>query len=872
MLQELPTELLCAVLTQLEYDDLDTLLQIVSIEPIVRHHVLRRYRFHYQVSSLLRLFESFTPSERERQESEGDLANQLLQLICYSVEKQPKFEHRSKFTELLDIMQYLVVRRILSPELRPGLEKDYASLCLKIRHIYLHTPSIRVLHDPKYRRRSTKYPLAPFLPRDYTWVWRSQCASALEVLRSSTLDRKPRLIRDRDIRLRFAYFFGSLFKLTSLYLESNLDGTFEECVREALVSGDVESLFVMCKAASKPVEVFEMCMVVTHAGEQLWNYLDTMEDWLATDPTPEQRARLERSNNEATAGARDGQDQYTDASPPEWLMPERYRVHQDTKLRLQLMKNLYQMGWRWYDTGVITACIAIPIFREIFSLNDDAHGAAAVVISLVSSLVASFASGFVADGMGRKKFFYVAAIFHIVGSIIQLVGNRFGALIVGRILTGATVGMLSMSVPLYQSEIASPQNRGRIITLYQLGVTVGYCLSNWIAYGTVNMDGHDAWRIPTGLQIMPSGLLLLGLFFVPESPRWLIARDEYDEALYILSLLRSRGNKQDTETLMEFTSIVQDVTFDRTFTSKKFQALFERGIENYQKRTLLGAGIHTFTQFTGFNALLFYFPRILRATGMPEVDAVILGSAVAGLVNMAGTLPVFFFIDRWDRKRILTIGALVMAACMVAVAALMGAFSTQSTPPQIIVNPSSSFDDISVYMRSDAATYAIMVLLCLFVAVYALSWGPAGWIYPAEIYPQLIRANAMGVTTASSYLFNLIITIVAPLLFESIQWGTYLLFGCFCICIAWVVHRFYPETRGRSLEEVNLIFSGALIDQRPGAHHPETAAEALMQLQELRRREERMRARRAMAQSRQTSFAKRLTRVEDIEKQETTLH
>lgn len=150
------------------------------------------------------------------------------------------------------------------------------------------------------------------------------------------MDRKPRLIRDRDIRLRFAYFFGSLFKLTSLYLESNLDGTFEECVREALVSGDVESLFVMCKAASKPVEVFEMCMVVTHAGEQLWNYLDTMEDWLATDPTPEQRARLERSNNEATAGARDGQDQYTDASPPEWLMPERYRVHQDTKLRLQV--------------------------------------------------------------------------------------------------------------------------------------------------------------------------------------------------------------------------------------------------------------------------------------------------------------------------------------------------------------------------------------------------------------------------------------------------------------------------------------------------------------------------------------------------------
>ncbi|KAI9318115.1 general substrate transporter [Dichotomocladium elegans] len=486
-----------------------------------------------------------------------------------------------------------------------------------------------------------------------------------------------------------------------------------------------------------------------------------------------------------------------------------------------------------YDTGALTACLAMPEYRRIFSLDSDAYGTAAVIASSSASFLASLVSGFVADGVGRKKFFYIASFFHIIGVIVQLTNTDFAALVIGRIITGSTVGMMSMSVPLYQSEVASSQNRGRIITLYQLGVTTGVCVASWIAYGTTLISGSLSWRIPVGIQIVPGALLLLGLSFIPESPRWLIARGRYEEALEILAAIRSHGDRENLEVMMEYHIIVQDVSFDRAYSSKKSFAIFRRGIDNYLKRTVLGAGIHIFTQLTGVNAILFYLPRILKSAGLSEIHAALIGGGVAGIVNMLGTIPVFFFVDRWPRRQILIIGACFMAAFMIIVASLMCKYSIMDRPAEIRLNPTSTVDGIGIDINNPRVTYTIITLLVVFIAVFALSWGPAGWIYPAEIYPQLIRANAMGVTTATSYFFNVIITLVAPLLFETIRWGTYLLFGIFCVLMAITVHTFYPETRGRSLEEVNLIFSGALIDERAGAHHPDTAAEAISTLQQI---------------------------------------
>ncbi|RCH77493.1 hypothetical protein CU098_001067, partial [Rhizopus stolonifer] len=304
MLHLLPNELLWTVFLDLEYQDLDSLVQIKPISSTVLHFIQQHYNFHYKIVSLLRLYEAITPSERHSKETRHEFANKILQLICKQVGQLPKFEHRNKFTELLDIVQQFVIQRILSDDLKAGLEHDYANLCLQVRSLYLHTPSIRVLHDPKYRRRSTKHPLAPFLPRDYTFVWRQHCAEPMQ---------------NRKKHMRFALFFGSLFEVTSLYLESNLDGSFEECAREALVTGNVEDLLIMCVAADRPLDVDGMCMMVTHAGEQLRHYLETMDNWVATDPTPQQEYRIQQQ--QLFEG---------DTSPPEWLIPDRYRVEKNT--------------------------------------------------------------------------------------------------------------------------------------------------------------------------------------------------------------------------------------------------------------------------------------------------------------------------------------------------------------------------------------------------------------------------------------------------------------------------------------------------------------------------------------------------------------
>jgi MFS family permease len=140
--------------------------------------------------------------------------------------------------------------------------------------------------------------------------------------------------------------------------------------------------------------------------------------------------------------------------------------------------------------------------------------------------------------------------------------------------------------------------------MYQIFVTFGFCVAFWTGYGTYHIEGERSWRISLGVQTIPGGLLLFGIYFIPESPRWLIYKDRTEEALRILASLRSRGNENDVDVRMEYTSIVQDVSFDKMAYKHRFLSLLTKGNDNNRKRTLLGVGIHTFTQLSGINAIL----------------------------------------------------------------------------------------------------------------------------------------------------------------------------------------------------------------------------------------------------------------------------
>ncbi|GAN02543.1 sugar transporter [Mucor ambiguus] len=489
-----------------------------------------------------------------------------------------------------------------------------------------------------------------------------------------------------------------------------------------------------------------------------------------------------------------------------------------------------------YDSGVVSSILVMPPFLEKYRLaTDSGAGYAIVPASLAASVVASFVSGFVADKLGRKKLFYVACIIHEIGCVVEIAGQFQASFFAGRIITGLAIGIYSMLVPLYQSEIAKPSNRGRLITFYQIFVTLGFCVAFWLGYGMYRIDSDVGWRLPVGLQLLAGFIMLCGLYFIPESPRWLIYKDRNAEALKILAQLRSYGNEHDVDVQMEFTGIVQDVSFDKMAYRQRFMSLLRKGNDNNRKRTLLGIGIHLFSQLSGINALLFYLPHILESAGIKEANSALLGNGVGGAVNFVATLFVLFYIDKWGRRRILVCGALAMSVCMICITIVSAVYNQQLVDKVHVYGVTNSTSTVS----DTAVSYAILALLCVFIAFFALSWGPIGWIYPAEIYPQMIRANAMGVTTSFSYLFNLFISLISPIMFREIRWGTYLFFAMMSLIMASVVQKYYPETRGRSLEEIQLIFSGALIDQRPDAHHPATAAEALLHLEQIQHKDKR---------------------------------
>ncbi|KAI9355801.1 hypothetical protein BD770DRAFT_390764 [Pilaira anomala] len=490
-----------------------------------------------------------------------------------------------------------------------------------------------------------------------------------------------------------------------------------------------------------------------------------------------------------------------------------------------------------YDSGVIITIMDMPSFQEVYSLKTGTPAYTAVLpVSLAASSVASFMAGLVADILGRKRLFWVAAILHFIGCITELADQNYASFFTGRILNGFSEGVFSMLIPLYQSEIAKPNNRGRLITLYQIFVTLGFCISFWLSFGTFQIKSHQSWKIPLATQLIPSGIMLLGIYFIPESPRWLIYKERNAEALSILAYLRSRGNQQDAQVQMEFTGIVQDVSFDKMVYKQKFWSLLDKGNDNNRKRTLLGIGIHVFTQLSGINAILFYLPYILQSAGIYEIYSILLGNGAGGAVNFIATVLVLFYIDRWGRRKILIVGGLAMGSCMVAITIISAIFNQQ------LINNVPGYgseDRITEDEFTIESSFVVLALICVFIAFFAFSWGPIGWLYPAEIYPQMIRANAMGVTTSFSYLSNLLISVVSPIMFRDIVWGTYIFFAVMCFSMAIIVHLFYPETRGRSLEEIQLIFSGALIDQRPDAHHPATAAEALILLEQIQHQNKR---------------------------------
>lgn len=453
-----------------------------------------------------------------------------------------------------------------------------------------------------------------------------------------------------------------------------------------------------------------------------------------------------------------------------------------------------------YDTGVISGVLSMENFVGYMTDGQTAFTSlqSSTIVStlLAGCFVGALLSGPFSERIGRKRTILAGCIIFVVGAVVQTASIGYTMICVGRPFAGIGIGMLSMVVPLYQSELAPKSIRGRLISLQQFAITIGIMVSFWINYATnLHLSGTATWRVPLGIQCVPAIILGFGTMFLPFSPRWLLQQGREQEALHVLARLHGNGDRNHPYVIEEYHEICEQIALEKAIQIHSYAELLRGTI---RRRVFLGVLIQIFQQLTGINAIMYYAPLIFEASGISGSNAQLLATGVNGVVNVLATIPAILWVDRWGRRWTLISGAIVMGFAMLVAGIVLAVCAKTVYLP----NGDKSID----ISGNHPASYVAIVMIYLFVAGFAYSWGPCGWIYPAEIFPLRIRSKATSVTTAANWLFNFVVGEIVPIMLVRITYGTFIFFGACCAIMGVCVFFFFPETKGKSLEEMEFIF------------------------------------------------------------------
>jgi len=447
-----------------------------------------------------------------------------------------------------------------------------------------------------------------------------------------------------------------------------------------------------------------------------------------------------------------------------------------------------------YDTGQISAMQTFTDFVNRFAqLQPDGTRAwnsyiLALVVSLMSigSLIGALLGSYSSDWLGRRRNLSWGVFVFVVGNIIQITAmNSWVHLMIGRLVAGVGVGILSVGVPLMQSECVPKEIRGAVVASYQLMITIGILVANGINMGVRSIQDSDAsWRIVIGLGIAFSLPLGIGILFVPESPRFLASKGRWEEAQTALARLRGLKDDQDNELVMvdfremkmilEKENKVGTGTWLECFTSKSPKVVY---------RTYLGMAIHFLQQWTGVNYFFYYGATIFQSAG---VDDPILVALILGAVNVVCTFPGLWFVERFGRRMPLFLGGLWQCAWLVIFAAIGTAL-----PPT----------------ENRAAGIVMIVAACMFIASFACSWGPFAWVVIGESFPLRTRSKQASLATAANWLGNWMIAFCSPIADRGIGYNFGFVFAGCNLAGATIVWFFLYESKQLSLEAVDEMYS-----------------------------------------------------------------
>ncbi|GAP89485.2 putative high-affinity glucose transporter [Rosellinia necatrix] len=454
-----------------------------------------------------------------------------------------------------------------------------------------------------------------------------------------------------------------------------------------------------------------------------------------------------------------------------------------------------------FDISSMSGVLGTQAYKNYFD-NPVSYRQGAITASMpAGSLVGSLVSSFIADRFSRKVAIQVSCVLWVIGSVIQTAATNVGTLCAGRVIAGLCVGIASSVVPVYQSELAAKEIRGRMVSLQQWAITWGILIQYFIQYGAAQVGGGPddprqppaAFRIPWAVQIVPAAILGLGMFFLPHSPRWLASVDRWDDALKVLAAVHGAGDPNHPNVLAQFREIQDALRFEREEACSSFRALAQPRIF---RRVVLGMSIQMWSQLCGMNIMMYYIVYIMEGA---QIASPLTTASIQYVINVLLTLPAIVYLDKVGRRPALIVGSFFMMVFLFTSGALQAVYGQP--------NDGTGSKDITWIVKNHSSvSKGIVAASYLFVATFATTWGPTSWTYPAEIFPGKVRAKAVSLSTAANWFWNMILAFAVPPLLWAINWKMYMIFAAFngaaCIHMALAA----PETKGYTLEEMDDIF------------------------------------------------------------------
>ncbi|MCJ1450454.1 hypothetical protein MMC28_000785 [Mycoblastus sanguinarius] len=446
-----------------------------------------------------------------------------------------------------------------------------------------------------------------------------------------------------------------------------------------------------------------------------------------------------------------------------------------------------------YDQGVFGGVIVTQDFLDTLNLSGSEHTSLLGTVTALYDVgcffgaVAAFSIG---ERLGRKKSILLGTTVMSIGAILQISAYSTAQMIVGRIVAGLGNGLNTATAPVWQAETSKAAWRGKLVVIELILNIAGFSLSNWITYGFSYVNGPVAWRFPLAFQFIFIFILYGTVPWLPESPRWLIAHGQIEEAEQIIADLEATST-DDAYVITESKEIQWAVTFEREHGVSWWDLLRGKtgsGKTSTIRRLILGAGAQAMQQLAGINVTSYYLPTVLiQSVGLDEKLARLL-AACNSVSYLAFSMIGIPNVERWGRRKMMMYAATGQCLSYLLITILL------------------RYNELAGYSGSKKVASASVAFFFTYYICFGIGFQGVPWLYPTEINSLSMRTKGAAIGTASNWAFNFMVVEITPIGIQSLHWKFYIIWTIFNASFVPIVYLFYPETADRTLEDVDRLF------------------------------------------------------------------